>query len=77
MNYTFKVNQNVYDYIVSGKKTFDIRKNDRDYKVGDLIKFVDLNGKDFENYAYRIYEITYISKSKDYVVFSIKENKND
>lgn len=27
----------------SGRKTFELRKNDRDYQVGDLIHFIDLN----------------------------------
>jgi uncharacterized protein YqfB (UPF0267 family) len=29
--------------IVMGRKTFELRKNDRDYQVGDLIHFVDIN----------------------------------
>ena len=28
--------------ITIGKKTFELRKNDRDYKVGDLIRFIDI-----------------------------------
>ncbi len=28
-----------FDHIRSGKKTFDVRKDDRDYRVGDLIYF--------------------------------------
>lgn len=26
-----------YDHIESGEKTFEVRKNDRDYKIGDLL----------------------------------------
>ena len=80
MNHTLKIKEKFYLDIARGKKTFEIRKNDRDYKVGDLIKFVDTNGKDFSEFAYRVYEITYILTHEDfepipedYVVFSIKE----
>ena len=30
--------------IVLGNKTFELRKNDRDYQVGDLIRFIDIPG---------------------------------
>ena len=28
--------------VTMGKKTFELRKNDRDYQVGDLIHFIDI-----------------------------------
>ena len=28
--------------VTIGKKTFELRKNDRDYQVGDLIRFIDI-----------------------------------
>lgn len=34
-----------HEYLVDitlGKKTFELRKNDRDYQVGDLIRFIDI-----------------------------------
>lgn len=34
-----------HEYLVDitlGLKTFEIRKNDRDYQVGDLIRFIDI-----------------------------------
>lgn len=34
-----------HEYLVdvaTGKKTFELRKNDRDYQVGDLIRFIEL-----------------------------------
>lgn len=36
-----------YEYlkeVQSGRKTFELRKNDRDYQVGDLIKFNCIDG---------------------------------
>lgn len=35
-----------HEYLVEvtmGRKTFELRKNDRDYQVGDLIHFIDIN----------------------------------
>ena len=29
--------------VAKGNKTFELRKNDRDYQVGDLIRFIDIN----------------------------------
>ena len=71
-----------------GNKTFELRKNDRDYQVGDLIRFIDIREDDSttknqiepnidENTLYRI---TYILKDvekygldKDYCILAIKK----
>lgn len=72
-----------------GKKTFELRKNDRDYQVGDLIRFIDIREDDStanknqiepnidENTLYRI---TYVLKDvekygldKDYCILAIKK----
>lgn len=34
-----------HEYLIEvdrGNKTFELRKNDRDYQVGDLIRFIDI-----------------------------------
>ena len=39
----------LHKYLVDvdlGKKTFELRKNDRDYQVGDLIRFIDIREDD-------------------------------
>jgi hypothetical protein len=61
--------------IILNKKTFEIRKNDRDYKVGDTVSFHEfakgaLTGEDSKSY-----EITYICnymQKKGFIVFSFK-----
>lgn len=67
-----------------GGKTFEIRKNDRDYKVGDTIVFqvLDKNNTDVTKaFDMPKYVISYIFNGgeygldKDYCVFSIKEQK--
>lgn len=82
----------LHEYLVDidlGKKTFELRKNDRDYQVGDLIRFIDIREDDSianknqiepnidENTLYRI---TYVLKDvekygldKDYCILAIKK----
>lgn len=82
----------LHEYLVDvdlGRKTFELRKNDRDYQVGDLIRFIDVREDDStanknqiepnidENSLYRI---TYVLKDvekygldKDYCILAIKK----
>ena len=72
-----------YDEVIGGRKTFEVRKNDRDYQVGDLIQFIPADhGITLPDHGGEkpIFIITYILSSSDfvgitpdYVVFSIKE----
>ena len=67
-----------HEYLVdvtTGRKTFELRKNDRNYQVGDLIRFIDLKYQDefINDKRYKcindvnidpdtLYKITYILK---------------
>lgn len=75
--HTLKIKKVYGDAILEGLKTFELRKNDRDYKVGDLIQFVTGVGGGL--YFPELYEITYILKDcpeygldKDYCILAIK-----
>lgn len=46
-----KIKKEYYQEIVNGNKTFEIRKNDCDYQVGDLIKFEVIDEDLPGNYA--------------------------
>ncbi len=72
--------------VTIGTKTFELRKNDRDYQEGDLIRFIDIredNTKnDVEPYIDEntLYRITYVLKNvekygldKDYCILAIKK----
>ena len=70
----------LHEYLIdvsTGKKTFELRKNDRDYQVGDLIRFIDVQA-DGSKYCYKykfqiesnidentLYRITYVLKDVD------------
>ena len=38
-----KLNDRYFDAVANGIKTFEIRKNDRDYKVGDTLVLKEVN----------------------------------
>lgn len=82
----------LHEYLIDvsiGKKTFELRKNDRDYQVGDLIRFIDVreddsaaNKNQIEPYIDEnaLYRITYVLKGveqygidKDYCILAIKK----
>lgn len=50
------------DDVLKGNKTFEVRKNDRDFKVGDLIMFtpVDLTSECEHQISDELFVITYI-----------------
>lgn len=81
-----------HEYLVEvtmGRKTFELRKNDRDYQVGDLIRFIDIKQDskgDCDIYINKdtLYKITYVLKDvpeygldKDYCILGIKKLKID
>lgn len=37
-----KIKDEYFNAIIESKKTFELRKNDKDYQVGDLIHFVEV-----------------------------------
>lgn len=59
-----------------GKKTFELRKNDRDFKVGDTLILQEYN-EDYTGRATKV-KVTYMLKGsnygldKDYVILGIK-----
>lgn len=80
-----KLSMHFCDAVYSGLKTFELRKNDRGYQTGDLvrftpIKFDETNPSDrFPDHPIRkkMYEITYILSgwglNPDCVAFGIRE----
>lgn len=76
-----KLKTNYYGAL-SGIKTFELRKNDRDFQMGDLIHFVDANGKEIDWHEDNLYKITYILKNvpeygldKEYCILSLEKIK--
>ena len=74
-----KIKDEYFKEVLRENKTFELRKNDRDYQVGDLIHFVDIDGNPSYNEKL-VFQITYILKDvpeygldKDYCILAIKK----
>lgn len=80
MNHVLKLQPRFAEAVKEGRKTFEVRKDDRDYKVGDTLTFTDLDGKP---YGMPAYEVTYKLPREDfpaglsdgYCVLSIEKSK--
>lgn len=77
-----KIKQQYADRIVDRVKKFEIRKNDRDYQVGDIIRFKVLDNNCYEHIDINhpltdtewdiIYIHTGLGMEKGYVVLGIE-----
>lgn len=79
-NHKIKIKEEYYTEITNGNKTFELRKNDRDYQEGDTIEFIVLKENGEQKTSSRIYKITYILKgvpeyglADGFCIFSIRE----
>lgn len=74
ITHSLKILPQYFQAVTNGSKTFEIRKNDRDFKVGDFIVLREWNGKEFTG-GEITKQITYITnyEQKDgFVVMGIK-----
>jgi len=73
--HTLKIKPEFIEDKLSGMKQFEIRKNDRNFEVGDIIKYIadgEVNSIERAMLENKIYEIIYITdyEQKDgYIVF--------
>lgn len=81
MTHELKLNRRFFHAVASGKKTFEIRKDDRGYKVGDILILKEWDDI-MSNYSGRscMRQITYIYNgngqyglARSYVVLALKE----
>lgn len=73
-----KIKQEFFEPIASGIKTFEIRKNDRDFKVNDEITLHEVTEDGLFTDRSLNFKITYIcdyEQKPGYVVFSIEPIK--
>ena len=81
--HTIKLNEYFCDPVLSGDKTFEVRRNDRGYQAGDYVRFVSVD--DVLNKAHHpidkeIFKITYVLSGwgiqDGFVVFGIQKQEN-
>lgn len=68
-----KITEPYFSDVAFGSKNFEIRKNDRDYKIGDILILKAWNGEKYTGAEVRR-EITYITdyeQKPGYVVMAI------
>lgn len=76
MIHAVKCRSNYFKALQSGQKSFEVRKNDRDYKVGDLLGINEIdNGGNYTGKSL-VCKINYIlddfeGLQKDYIVMSV------
>ena len=76
MIHELKIYPDFFKAVISGEKTFEIRKNDRPFKKGDLLALNEFDGQYYTGNSCLVY-IDYIMDDADYVkkdmvVMSIK-----
>ncbi|EMK6918792.1 DUF3850 domain-containing protein [Vibrio cholerae] len=67
-NHQLKIKSEYLEAIIRGDKTFEIRKNDRDFKVGDRVMLIEEHGERYLNIYIKY--ITNYAQQDGYVVFS-------
>lgn len=72
--HVLKTVQPYFDDVASGKKTFEIRKNDRNFQVGDLLRLVEHPASGYFVNAKIIY-MTDFEQKEGYVVLGIEAEK--
>lgn len=60
-----KLHESWFDDVASGRKNFEIRKNDRDYKVGDTLILREWNENGYTSFAI-FAEITYVLRHDNF-----------
>lgn len=75
IDHQLKILPQYFQAVAIGDKSFEIRKNDRDYKVGDNIVLKEYEKGHFtgRNILVTITYITDYEQKDDYVVFGIKK----
>lgn len=75
MIHQLKTEHNFFEDVISGKKTFEVRKNDRDFMVGDFLELNELTphqcnalGEHKETGRCCLVEVTYVLTDKRFVL---------
>ena len=66
MIHELKIYPEYFKAVISGEKTFEIRKNDRPFKIGDLLALNEYDGQYWTGNSCLVY-VDYILNNPDYV----------
>ncbi|MEQ3500615.1 DUF3850 domain-containing protein [Tenacibaculum sp. SSH1-16] len=74
-----KVKQPFYDDLYFKRKSFEVRKNDRDYEVGDILHLKEFSNQDWQNMQGIFRKVVYLLEGgqygieNGYVVLGLRE----
>lgn len=71
--HTLKIKYKYFEQVLRGNKRFELRYNDRDFQINDLIHFVDDHGKEYDYFDTNLFKITYVLKGKDAEQYGLQE----
>ena len=71
-HHDLKIEERYLEEVIAGRKTFEIRFNDRDYQVGDTVSLINSN---LPTIHATIGYITKFQQQNNYVVFSLTDIK--
>lgn len=63
MLHELKLHPKYYDDVLLGKKRFELRKDDREYKVGDLLCFYEYANGEYTGRKSDLFSIHYILRN--------------
>ncbi len=67
MIHQLKIKPNYFEDVVSRKKTFEIRKNDRAFHLGDYLALNELNDNGILTGRSALFRVTYLLDDKDFI----------
>lgn len=67
MQHTLKTEREFFNAVSRGSKTFEVRKNDRNFKKGDYLKLVQLDKKGIISGKFIVTKVTYVLKDPRFV----------
>ena len=76
MDHYIKINPYAYEDVLDGRKTFEIRFNDRGYQRGDTVIFMPWDGNELtklDRLKARISYVTNFEQKENWVVFGFKD----
>lgn len=79
VDHEIKIMPFYFQHVVEGRKTFEIRKNDRDYGVGDHVLLREYDGSNYtgRSVLVQIQFITAYEQKPDFVVWSFKKYEDE
>lgn len=71
--HNLKIKSCYFIEVMAGFKRAELRKNDRDYEVGEYIHFITSDGTDFKGYENNLFIITHVLQGEEVKQYGLKK----